>query len=162
MALLKPATQSETLWSYDANLAVDGDANTCSFTPQSDVQRWWQVWITSMSMIANILWINNLGPSEWITACWIGGNHDESRPISALHNIHRPAVGRKQGHVQTLRRVQGAISGKLKITNILNDFIVALPCQFPVLFWQKNCKKTLKPWLLFGIVLKLLLHEIPG
>ena len=43
MALLKAASQSETLWNYDPNLAVDGDANTCSFTPQSDVQRWWQV-----------------------------------------------------------------------------------------------------------------------
>ena len=43
MALMKAATQSETLWNYDPNLAVDGDSNTCSFTPQSDVQRWWQV-----------------------------------------------------------------------------------------------------------------------
>ena len=43
MALQRTASQSETLWSYDAKLAVDGDANTCSFTPQSDVQRWWQV-----------------------------------------------------------------------------------------------------------------------
>ena len=43
MALLKAASQSETLWNYDPNLAVDGDSNTCSFTPQSDVQRWWQV-----------------------------------------------------------------------------------------------------------------------
>ena len=40
---MKAATQSETLWNYDPNLAVDGDSNTCSFTPQSDVQRWWQV-----------------------------------------------------------------------------------------------------------------------
>ena len=43
MALMKAATQSETLWNYDPSLAVDGDTNTCSFTPQSDVQRWWQV-----------------------------------------------------------------------------------------------------------------------
>ena len=43
MALKRTASQSETLWNYDASLAVDGDANTCSFTPQSDVQRWWQV-----------------------------------------------------------------------------------------------------------------------
>ena len=43
MALKRTASQSETLWNYDAGLAVDGDANTCSFTPQSDVQRWWQV-----------------------------------------------------------------------------------------------------------------------
>ena len=43
MALKRTASQSETLWNYEAALAVDGDANTCSFTPQSDVQRWWQV-----------------------------------------------------------------------------------------------------------------------
>ena len=50
MALMKAATQSETLWNYDPNLAVDGDSNTCSFTPQSDVQRWWQV---SLSISVN-------------------------------------------------------------------------------------------------------------
>ena len=43
LALKRTASQSETLWNYEASLAVDGDANTCSFTPQSDVQRWWQV-----------------------------------------------------------------------------------------------------------------------
>ena len=43
LALRRTASQSETLWNYDAALAVDGDPNTCSFTPQSDVQRWWQV-----------------------------------------------------------------------------------------------------------------------
>ena len=43
LALKRTASQSETLWNYEAALAVDGDANTCSFTPQSDVQRWWQV-----------------------------------------------------------------------------------------------------------------------
>ena len=43
MALKRTTSQSETLWSYDPDLAVDGDPNTCSFTPQSDVQRWWQV-----------------------------------------------------------------------------------------------------------------------
>ena len=43
LALKRTTSQSETLWNYDAALAVDGDPNTCSFTPQSDVQRWWQV-----------------------------------------------------------------------------------------------------------------------
>ncbi len=43
MALKRSTSQSETLWSYGSDLAVDGDPNTCSFTPQSDVQRWWQV-----------------------------------------------------------------------------------------------------------------------
>ncbi|XP_059089371.1 uncharacterized protein LOC131885361 isoform X1 [Tigriopus californicus] len=43
MALKRTTSQSETLWSYDPDLAVDGDPNTCSFTPQSEVQRWWKV-----------------------------------------------------------------------------------------------------------------------
>ena len=43
LALLKPATQSDVLWSYRPDLAVDGDPNTCSFTTRKEGQRWWQV-----------------------------------------------------------------------------------------------------------------------
>ena len=39
----KPSLQSATLWSYDPGLAVDGDPDSCSFTPRSAEQRWWQV-----------------------------------------------------------------------------------------------------------------------
>ena len=43
LALGKSSLQSSTLWSYDAGLAVDGDPDSCSFTPRSSEQRWWQV-----------------------------------------------------------------------------------------------------------------------
>ena len=47
LALTKPATQSDVLWSYSPQLAVDGDPNTCSFTSRREGQRWWQVLILS-------------------------------------------------------------------------------------------------------------------
>ena len=34
---------SSTLWNYEPSLAVDGDPESCSFTPRSTEQRWWQV-----------------------------------------------------------------------------------------------------------------------
>lgn len=34
---------SATLWNYRAALAVDGNPDTCSFTPRTAEQRWWQV-----------------------------------------------------------------------------------------------------------------------
>ena len=43
IALLKPATMSDILWSYRPALAVDGDSNTCSFTTRQEGQRWRQV-----------------------------------------------------------------------------------------------------------------------
>jgi len=43
LALGKTATQSDVLWSYTPELAVDGDMNTCSFTSRKEGQRWWQV-----------------------------------------------------------------------------------------------------------------------
>ena len=43
LALLRPTTQSDILWSYGPDLAVDGDPNTCSFTTRQEGQRWWQV-----------------------------------------------------------------------------------------------------------------------
>eukprot|EP00094_Tigriopus_californicus_P008528 TCALIF_08219-PA protein Name:"Similar to Svep1 Sushi, von Willebrand factor type A, EGF and pentraxin domain-containing protein 1 (Mus musculus)" AED:0.27 eAED:0.27 QI:0/0.25/0.2/0.4/1/1/5/0/234 len=43
LALGKSSLQSSTLWSYDPGLAVDGDPDSCSFTPRSSEQRWWQV-----------------------------------------------------------------------------------------------------------------------
>ena len=47
LALGKPATQSDVLWSYKPGLAVDGDPNTCSFTSREESPRWWQVLIPS-------------------------------------------------------------------------------------------------------------------
>ena len=43
LALLRDTTQSDILWSYGPELAVDGDPNTCSFTSRKGEQRWWQV-----------------------------------------------------------------------------------------------------------------------
>ncbi len=43
LALGRPSLQSSTLWGYDPGLAVDGDPDTCSFTPRSSELRWWQV-----------------------------------------------------------------------------------------------------------------------
>ena len=44
LALSRPTTQSDILWSYGPDLAVDGDPNTCSFTSREQgEQRWWQV-----------------------------------------------------------------------------------------------------------------------
>ncbi|RXG59416.1 hypothetical protein Avbf_11970, partial [Armadillidium vulgare] len=34
---------SGTLWSYVPSLAVDGNKDTCSFTPEGPDTRWWQV-----------------------------------------------------------------------------------------------------------------------
>ena len=43
LALRRPSEQSSTLWNYISELATDGDPDTCSFTPKSSGQRWWQV-----------------------------------------------------------------------------------------------------------------------
>ena len=43
VALGKSSLQSSTLWNYSPDLAVDANADTCSFTPRSNEQRWWQV-----------------------------------------------------------------------------------------------------------------------
>ena len=40
LALGKTATQSDVLWSYTPELAVDGDMNTCSFTSRKEEQSW--------------------------------------------------------------------------------------------------------------------------
>ena len=42
-SLGKPAQQSSTQFKYDPGLAVDGDVESCSLTPRSSEQRWWQV-----------------------------------------------------------------------------------------------------------------------
>ncbi|XP_069986362.1 uncharacterized protein [Penaeus vannamei] len=39
----KRALQSATLWSYVPEMAVDGNPDTCSFTPRGPDPRWWQV-----------------------------------------------------------------------------------------------------------------------
>ncbi|KAG7162952.1 Sushi, von Willebrand factor type A, EGF and pentraxin domain-containing protein 1-like 2, partial [Homarus americanus] len=39
----KRTLQSATLWSYAPEMAVDGNPDTCSFTPRGPQPRWWQV-----------------------------------------------------------------------------------------------------------------------
>jgi len=56
LALLKPATQSDVLWSYRPDLAVDGDPNTCSFTTRQEGQRWWQVSLNSHPVVESV-WV---------------------------------------------------------------------------------------------------------
>jgi len=56
LALLKPATQSDILWSYRPDLAVDGDPNTCSFTSRQEGQRWWQVSLKGYLVVESV-WI---------------------------------------------------------------------------------------------------------
>ena len=55
LALGKPATQSDVLWSYKPGLAVDGDPNTCSFTSREESPRWWQVITMLMVMVMVVL-----------------------------------------------------------------------------------------------------------
>ena len=43
LALGRPSEQSSTLWNYNSDLATDGDPDSCSWTPKSGGQRWWQV-----------------------------------------------------------------------------------------------------------------------
>lgn len=51
VAVGQPSLQSETLWSYEPGLATDGDLDTCSFTPRTTEQRWWQVHLSHPSNI---------------------------------------------------------------------------------------------------------------
>ena len=43
IGLRQQTLQSATLWGYNPELAVDNNADTCSFTPKTADQRWWQV-----------------------------------------------------------------------------------------------------------------------
>ena len=57
LALSRPTTQSDILWSYGPDLAVDGDPNTCSFTSREQgEQRWWQV---SSSLVCCIMFVRH-------------------------------------------------------------------------------------------------------
>ena len=47
----KSSLQSSTLWTYEPSLAVDSDPESCSFTPRSTEQRWWQVHLGSAASV---------------------------------------------------------------------------------------------------------------
>ena len=52
----RATTQSDVLWSYGSELAVDGDPNTCSFTTRQEGQRWWQVaaWVNISTLLPQL------------------------------------------------------------------------------------------------------------
>jgi len=57
LALSRPTTQSDILWSYGPDLAVDGDPNTCSFTSREQgEQRWWQVQLKNHPLVEYV-WV---------------------------------------------------------------------------------------------------------
>ncbi|TRY64127.1 hypothetical protein TCAL_08223 [Tigriopus californicus] len=54
LAFEQTALQSSTSWSYRADLAVDGDKDTCSLTPRASEQRWWQVILPEDTQIQSV------------------------------------------------------------------------------------------------------------
>ena len=65
MALLRDTTQSDVLWSYGPDLAVDGDPNTCSFTSRKGEQRWWQVSFKAITNKKKKRTVATLGPANF-------------------------------------------------------------------------------------------------
>jgi len=55
LAAGRPARQSSTLWSSSADLAVDGDPDTCAATWRSSEQRWWQVDLGEATLVTSII-----------------------------------------------------------------------------------------------------------
>ena len=51
IAYRQEASQSVTLGQQDAGLAVDGDISSCSLTPRTSEERWWQVKLFSPELI---------------------------------------------------------------------------------------------------------------
>lgn len=54
LAFEQTAVQSSTSWTYRAELAVDGDPDTCSLTPRASEQRWWQVILPEDTQIQSV------------------------------------------------------------------------------------------------------------
>jgi hypothetical protein len=63
LALDRSSLISATLWNYRAALAVDGNADTCSFTPRTPDQRWWQVDLGTDHHVGSVALIINKGES---------------------------------------------------------------------------------------------------
>ena len=62
----RATTQSDVLWSYGPELAVDGDPNTCSFTTRQEGQRWWQVRVTIIGSEWQIVKYREVATSDTI------------------------------------------------------------------------------------------------
>ncbi|KAL0268038.1 UNVERIFIED_CONTAM: hypothetical protein PYX00_010123 [Menopon gallinae] len=54
LVLKRPTLMSAQLWHYTPDLAVDGNTETCSFTPKTSEQRWWQVDLTYQQHIGSV------------------------------------------------------------------------------------------------------------
>ena len=72
LALGKPSLQSSTLWNYDPGLAVDDDPDSCSFTPRSTDQRWWQVHLGDAVTIQSVAVTISPGSYQHFTIFVIG------------------------------------------------------------------------------------------
>jgi hypothetical protein len=72
LALGKSSLQSSTLWSYDPGLAVDSDPDSCSFTPRSTDQRWWQVHLGDAVTIQSVAVTISPGSYQHFTIFVIG------------------------------------------------------------------------------------------
>ena len=65
------------------------------------------------TLLLAIIMLSYSGPLEWFASCGLCGYNHESRLVPTLYHFHRTIAGGKQGHVQTLRRIQRSISGTL-------------------------------------------------
>ena len=72
LALGKPSLQSSTLWNYEPGLAVDDDPDSCSFTPRSTDQRWWQVHLGDAVTIQSVAVTISPGSYQHFTIFVIG------------------------------------------------------------------------------------------
>ena len=73
LAVGKPSLQSSTLWNYEPGLAVDDDPDSCSFTPRSTDQRWWQVHLGDAVTIQSVAVTISPGSNQHFTIFVIGG-----------------------------------------------------------------------------------------
>jgi hypothetical protein len=64
--------QSSTLWNYDPGLAVDADPSSCSFTPKSRGQRWWQVELNDIFIVQAVAVTVGKGSYQQFTIFVIG------------------------------------------------------------------------------------------
>lgn len=72
LALGKSSLQSSTLWNYEPGLAVDSDPDSCSFTPRSSEQRWWQVHLGDASTVQAVAITISPGSYQKFTIFVIG------------------------------------------------------------------------------------------
>lgn len=68
LALDRGAVASATLWNYRPSMAVDGDGSTCSVTPRTSEQRWWQVDLEQETAVGAVSL--QLGQGENLCDCY--------------------------------------------------------------------------------------------